>query len=511
MPANVLPGSMPLPEQLEIRNIEIWIEQQVWGHRLIADQTPWFLLLEALGVMASRASDRNHDRIFPGKPVDGKHEDFSYSMATRSALRMLLFKDRYIDEIADSQAVSDSSMWTRWFDLVPGGEEKFGYLRDRFTRFSSFRNAVALLRGAEIESERKRRPNSRHLAPRGPDMLAADFGEQANGGVNKDRRFFARGGELLYLMLNRSNLKDALEEAVRDRLLTPGSRWNALARILQPDSPQPVATFENGYLPLGYHRVYDVLAEDWLALLSLRGLPDDNLPEPLMRISGLAIINYMTLRSAEILGVPPTEFPVDMVSLDTLSVQKISKDCFRRHRDQSRLAISKIVDDFSKSPEFAEASGQANPFRAVKELVSSRFNYELDDTPLAKIPAELKEQAISNHDQHLGRVVGFYAEQIGFAVARRGNGRWYAASDGLIEALVLANVKHPMEFETFLETLWTRYRMVVGSEVGCREFQTVNYAHLKANQRLLEDRLRVLGLLKRLSDDCAFVTNPFVE
>ena len=63
----------------------------------------------------------------------------------------------------------------------------------------------------------------------------------------------------------------------------------------------------------------------------------------------------------------------------------------------------------------------------------------------------------------------------------------------------------------FLETLWKKYRMVVGSDVGCRVFETINYSHLKMNQRLLEDRLRVFGLVKRLSDDCAFVTNPFWE
>jgi hypothetical protein len=68
----------------------------------------------------------------------------------------------------------------------------------------------------------------------------------------------------------------------------------------------------------------------------------------------------------------------------------------------------------------------------------------------------------------------------------------------------------PMELEAFLQLMWERYRVVVGAEVGRQAFTNVNYAHLKANQRLLEERLRVLGLLKRLSDDCAFVSNPFV-
>jgi hypothetical protein len=106
-------------------------------------------------------------------------------------------------------------------------------------------------------------------------------------------------------------------------------------------------------------------------------------------------------------------------------------------------------------------------------------------------------------------VVGFYADQIGMAVARRGNGRWYAASDGMLEALVLANVTAPMEFEAFLDKLWARYGFVIGTDAARREFAEGNYEHFRSNQRMFEDRLRILGLSKRLSDDCAFVINPF--
>ena len=68
-----------------------------------------------------------------------------------------------------------------------------------------------------------------------------------------------------------------------------------------------------------------------------------------------------------------------------------------------------------------------------------------------------------------------------------------------------------MEFETFLERLWRRYGFVIGSEAGRQEFANANYEHFKANQRLLEDRLRILGLLKRLSDDCAFVDQSILS
>jgi hypothetical protein len=346
-------------------------------------------------------------------------------------------------------------------------------------------------------------------------MLAADYGEPKKRGnqPSKDRRFFARGGELLFLMLNRSKLRHELEKPIRDRLLNRQSRWNSLSKVLQPDSSASgEILFDTiGYLPLAHHEVYDLLAEDWGAILSLKGLPDDNVPDPLMRLSGLAVIQYITRRSTEILKLEPPVFPLDMVSSETVAVQKLAKDSFRRHRDQSRAAIKQVVDDLVDSEEWRQALGKHDPLKAVKDLVERRFGYEDPEGPISRIPDEIKEEAISDHDQHLGRVAGFYAEQIGMAVTKRGHGRWYAASDSLLEALVLANVTTPMEFEIFLEKLWDRYRIVVGTEVSRKAFQSVNYAHLKANQRILEERLRILGLVKRLSDDCAFVINPFWE
>lgn len=515
---NYLAGALP-PDSDQASKIDVWLEQQIWGHRFYNDQTPWLVLLEALGIMACRHADKNHDRIFPGLE-DGKHERFTYSMAPRRELRAILFKDRHIDEIADSDEFgSDSTRWAKWFERIgPGGvgDKKFGYLKDRFTRFASFRNAVALLRSAEVESGRKRRATSRHLAPRGPDMLAADYGETKSDTANKDRRFFARGGELLYLMLNRSSKRTELEDLVARRLLTKDSRWNALAGVLQPKDQDAPLDFDVGYLPIPSHPAYDRLAEDWANLLSLEELPDDHVPEPLMRLTGLGIIRYLALRSAEVLGnEPPPPIPLDMVSSSTVGVKKISQDCFRRHRDMTRDAIVRLTEEFADSPEWKAALAAPNKIRAAKDLVSQRFGYVLPDSEgrlePEKYPEHVAKEAILDHDQHLGRVTGFYAEQIGIAVAVRGAGRWYAASDGLLEALVLANVREPMEFEAFLRKLWDRYGIVVGSEVSRDAFEAANYGHFKANQRLLEERLRVLGLVHRLSDDCAFVHNPFFE
>jgi hypothetical protein len=494
-------------------DVKIWLEQRIWGHRIHNDQTPWLLLLETLNIMAAYASNKNIGKIFPdpGETQEGK----AYDMQPRTELRYLLFRDRGLDEIAGTQTIADASQWAAWFARTPDGAEKYGYLRDRFVNFTALRNAVALLRGAEVESERHRRPTSRHLAPRGIDMLAADYGEKGGvekGSMNKDRRFFARGGELLYLMLNRSSSRETLEPLIKKRLIGDNSRWNQLAKVLQSNQSDSAVNIDSfGYLPLASHPSYDRLAEDWAALLSLDALPDDSIPEPLMRLSGLGALQYIVERAADVVGETRPPFPVDMLSEETLNVQKFSKDCYIRHRELSRKAIKKLAQSLTDSEQWREAKRQQNAEKALKELIVKTFKYEPNAKDAEGMAEEIVNTAIENHDQHLGRVVGFYAEEIGLTVARRGNGRWYAFSDGMLEALVLANVKAPMEFEAFLERLWKRYAFVIGTEAREREFPVSNYEHFRSNQRLLEDRLRILGLLKRLSDDCAFVINPFFQ
>ena len=512
--SHTMPGTFAVPSYLDTSGIEIWLEQQIWGHRLYNDQTPWLLLLEAVGLMAHRAADQNcGTRVFPG--VSPTHENMRYELKAAKRLRQILFADRYIDEIANEQAVSDAVLWSRWFATAGAtGEADFGYLKSRFLKFSSFRNAVTLLRGSEVEPQRKRRLTSRHLAPRGPAMLSADYGEgrRRSAGVDKDRRFFARGGELLFLMLNRSGHADALEALVKKRLLSPRSRWNRLAEQLAPPEQESPVAFDNiGYLPLPSHRVYETLGRDWVSLLLLDSLPDDHLSEPLMRLSALAVIRYIAERAAEVLGEDRPLMPIDTMGPNTAGLRKLSRDAFARHRDMTRKAIEKVADDFVRSPAWSGACGQPNPTKAALELVDARFGYdpkEQASRTISTLPQAIKDAALDNHNEHLGLVMSFYAEHIGLA-ARRGSSRWYVLSDPLLDAIVLGNVADPMEYEAFLEMLHERYGFVIGTEVAGRHYTNVNYQQVKANQRHLEDRLRMLGLLKRLSDDCAFVVNPF--
>lgn len=517
------PEALPWPQHTSQDRMGVALDQMIWGHRFTADQTPWLTFLEALGLLAARATDPLDLPLFEKRP-DSAHEDFVYSLPRRSTLRWLLFTDSEADKLAATASTqADAAVWQTWRERAAanGASRQTGqdlsYLEDRFPRFATYHGALDLLRSAEIEAERDRRPTSRHLAPRGLNLLMADFDRRKNGAVDNDRRFFARGGEIVYLMLARSARADDLAELIKERLLTQTNRWNRLAKLLEPDTPAPGDEISNhiGYLPIASHPRYDRLAEDWIAVLSRKHLPDDQLADPLMRLTGLHVLLYVIERAAAM--QPPTRrfrlaLPVDMSPQIPGALRRQSMERFQLHRQITRTALMETIDAFEQEEAWQAVAGAADPIKQAEKVLRDWFGFEPSGGgPVSpdSLLADLRREAARKHDNNMGRIAGFYADQIGMTVGT-GTRRWYGLADSLVEALVLANVDEPLEYELFLDRLQTRYGMVIGNSAGRVLLgQDAPLEQLEQNQRLFEEKLRVLGLLSRLSDDCAFVSNPF--
>jgi hypothetical protein len=111
---------------------------------------------------------------------------------------------------------------------------------------------------------------------------------------------------------------------------------------------------------------------------------------------------------------------------------------------------------------------------------------------------------VANVHRNYGRDVGL--------VSRRGTNRFrYAPTDTLLKALILANVERRMEYKEFLSLLFTRYGFVFGDrEAECvLDGDEFDRKAFQANGERLEQRLGSLGMLRRLSDACAYVQNPY--
>jgi len=68
-----------------------------------------------------------------------------------------------------------------------------------------------------------------------------------------------------------------------------------------------------------------------------------------------------------------------------------------------------------------------------------------------------------------------------------------------------------MEFQEFLEILYVKYGLIIGDKQAAVYINTgrADQEAFFENAARLEQRLSSMGLLKRLSDACAYVENPF--
>jgi hypothetical protein len=522
-------GALPVPHGQRIHALTVWCDSAIWGLALYDDQTPWFTLIECLHMLTYR--HREGLPLFPGlegQPESPRHEVQSYRMKLNTNLRHLLFRDQESVRLAAQKGASHDVLWQRWLDMTRQvcPELDFSYLPGAFSNdFLQFAESLELLRSATVEQFNDKRWTSKHLQPVGEAMLFPDV-KPVDGRYLLDRRFFMRTGELLYLMLNRSLFREELADLVAKRLLIVDGPWNRIARRLQ--GPDAVATKDEprwidaqtiGYLPVARLSRYDEVARDWLAILRQGAIPLEDMLEFLMRLSGLHQVIYIIERGSEVAGRgAPLPFILELSgSARNNSVQSLSSDRYRAHKALPSMAVDAFVGSYQETDEWNSLGTAPTDRTEAAQLLSKRFAWVAKRSPAGGTHPKPEEQLANmvqaaktrNHD--ISSTFTSHAKKVGLLIARRRAGTWYSPSDGLLEALVLANVTSAMELGQFLALLRRRYHLVVGPE----EARTasgelpVPLESLRENERRLEERLRVLGFINRKSDDCAFVVNPF--
>ena len=524
LPPILVDAALPPPPRLQLNQITLWCEYPIWGLLLYDDQSPWLSILETIHLCFSRA--RSGKPILPGPQVDANgtpvHEWLQYEIPLSPALRNLLFSDQHIAEIAAS-GVDNATMWSNWTkELRAQTGIDVAHLRKEFPHFQDLASTVSLLRSSQIDGNNNRRSTSRHLLPLGDAMIFADVSE---GKLLPDRRWLRRTGELMYLMLNRSGVRGEVEALLTERLLGAKSPWNRLTRKLQgkeADESEP-RSLTTGYLPLREHRAYERLARDWTSVLSLRRMPLASSLAPLARLSGLNLMLYVVERSVETVEgadghVPP--FVMDMAGTGSAGgLRKLSDSLYKRHRRLPQEAMRAFVERYRESDEWAAIESGGDSKVTARNTLAQRFLWDRDigADPYAMPSAAEQIEDLLNEVQRprshsVGAMYVAHGRQTGAVVARGGVGTWYAPNDELLEALVLANVRGPVELEDFLRLLYERYHIVIGAEEAMAAFEgelPETDASFRDNERGFEDRLRMLGYLERKSDDCAFVINPF--
>jgi len=501
---------LPQPHPGDHAKQDMWVDEQIWGHRLWDSTSPWLIFLEFLVT----AEGCGRDNRLLGE--DGKKYPLTYRPRQRLALRNILFNDEKVLAL-DERGGDDGALWDEWLKTISDRavavpHRDFSYLRKRFRSFKQFAALVAMLRGCVVESESNRRWGSRFVFPFGANALYEDL-NISSAGANRDYVNFGRTGELLYLMLCRSALVDELRPFV-DRVVGGDNPWNGLLGLLQPDVAEPEVERHGSFLPYRRHAAFDRLAQDWLAVFRL-GLPGFDAYPHLVLLGALHIMLYQLDVAAELRGRGRPSFVCEVVAPRKTLVRDQSIISYQTNEQLSAEAVDALIRSVETTPEWQAGLVSDGAQLRCREILEGRFRWpnETDkydgsgDPP--QLLSALRKRALDRHRRHAGSVHRSYGRDIGL-VSKRGTNRLrYAPNDPLLKALVFCNVERRMEYREFLAQLFERYgivfdpraaKQVIGSDCDEHAFE--------ANARRLEQRLSSLGLLRRLSDGCAYVQNP---
>ena len=503
-----LSPSLPQPESFDQHSV-MWVDEAIWGHRLHDEQLPWMVFLEFLNVF--------YHEVDQGQAFSEPTglNTLNYRSAHRLHLRNILFNNPHLAEVRQTYP-NDNDRWGEWLKRMKAAtgiaQAQFDYLRKHFHSFDDFCEMVTLIRSTSLEVNSNKRWTSKFVFPYGRDCLYEDLDSNAS---TNDRRFFGRTGEVLYLMLCRAKRKEELLAAIKARLLKADPTWDSIIKCLQPAGAVHVGSERaNSFLPYEHHQCFDDLAEDWLSILRLN-IPGFDVFPHLVNLVGLHLLLYQLRVSREVLGLEkPLQIICEVVAPKKTLVREASCDLYQENNLLPAQAIENFISRIESLPAWQQALRENGAFEKCRKILCDQVHWGEDyvgPNDPEQLIKTLRQAATKRHRQHVANIHRNYGREIGL-VSKRGTVKLrYAPTDALLKTLLFANVEMHTELHQFLERLHKRYGIIFGDKQAEQvlpegEFEKKAF---QANSRRLEQRLGSLGVLKRLSDGCAYVMNPY--
>lgn len=517
----MLKGSVQ-PAARILDRVEMRVQEMIYGHRFSTEQIPYMIILETLAVCSQHS-------LGGSLPDNSEQEKIFYIQPQAKKLRFLLFLDKNLSKIVRRDDLSSAEKWSRWKSLAndqyltmdknlraKGEQDNFSYLDRMFGKdINSLAQAVEIVRSQEIGLPNDRRWTSKFLAIGGPDMVCGDL--SSTGGSAGDRRFFARGGEMVYLMLNRSKHVDEVRDHIKRVFFNANDPINRIAKAIS--GPTSEASSDGsliGYLPLAEHDMYDQMATDWKNILNINNLPQSHILEPLFRLTGLNLILYFAFRSAELMEKEkPVPIIADLGNGADARLRNAARDYFLLHRTVADQAIEAYVETILEETKWKLLDSQDS--EDAYNIIAKEFGYEgklgKSADPSNQV-SELVERTKSRRRNNISKLLVPLSKGIGLIDRRPGVGTWFCLEDSMIVALVLANIEdsNQVELGKFARLLYERYRLIIGPREATLEFKDsppVGIESFRNNLVAFEERMTRLSLTRRFSDDCAFVINPY--
>ncbi|MGM0806178.1 MAG: hypothetical protein ACQET8_15635 [Bacillota bacterium] len=505
------------------------LSAQIWGHRFKDGQRGPEYVLEFLNVLKGT----NYDLAAN-----------SYSRVRATGLRQFIFEGD--KEGAKTGVVSlTTEQKDSLYELVENKDE-LNVIRDFFRNLE-----VPLADGTGKPANRSW--YAKTLYPLHESLLFFELRTLNKGGeksYNFERNFFARGGELYFLMLSygtEANLE--LREKIQCRLKSLLCKNKAIENIvskissrleneknssdLYPLKKDGESNREYPVLPVIDDPIYTEFAEEFYNLINLN-IDIYELFELMTSLITFQLGRYM-LKRAQLNGESKVTLFFDCLDAQVGPIQTLSARSFS---DNELLVKNKFEEFFKQtfrekitSEEFVNQnikSWHTDPDLLIELLGLSRLSkvrknkvakviqkcdsYNKVMTQLFNVVKDIVSDQLKRHQLSIVRGL---TRDGGYGGFRRGSKYRYFMSDTFIQAMVYANLKpgKQTEFHSFLEVIYKKYGFIIGElqakENGIYEKSKLNVSYFQRNEYALREKLRHNGLLIEYSDATAMIRNPY--
>lgn len=487
-----------------------FLQEILWFHRIKSDQDKELLTLEFLNVCASHANEGN---LFNKDLTTAKYrKDIQ--------VRNILYNFPELESIVHS---SDDDH-IKWKNIEETLEKKFtelsykySYLKERFESVDVFFTAVSLLRKASLGLETSRRWTSKFLFPFSFKTMFIDVDNRKET-FSGDRRFFSRGGEVLYLMVSRAENAHILKELmleVFDKSLQ-NKRWESLFSTLREKEEVDSKDVKLGFLGEKSHSVYDQLVDDLIQLLR-SNIPHNDLFNYFSSIASFYMVHFilsvaLEKKKTSLLknGEEKIVYPVELLAPRSDHVRRSSRLIYKINENLPLEALETVFSQYMDSLKGIEDQEELlnklelelnykddNKFEETIELKKQKLRKKI----WTEISKKAKYDFLSIH-----RIL---LKGTGLASAKKTNSYRYLANDDWLKTLVLLNVDNRMPFNNFLDTLYNKYGFIISNKHSALLLEKYSENDFNKNETRLFERLRALGLLESKSDGYAYVVNSY--
>jgi hypothetical protein len=377
----------------------------------------------------------------------------------------------------------------------------------------------------------------------------------ADGTVTLTKRnFYARGGEIYYLILSagtetdldrRQDIAQRLETLLKHSHQAVGSVARTIDETWERLSGQPSHIPDHGtlgWIPEPHSPLYVTIAEDVAALLQTERDPIETL-DLLAHLIGFHLTCYIYYHARSARSAPTAHQPLLLIDAlegaDGGVIRQFSAALFREQEVHITQRAHQYVTDMAQAWAQQYAESTTSLATDLWSQAQSHFNLTRKETPdwLAPLQQHLDDGTLSratfleqftneifhkalkrDFDKNFVGVHRKLAKGVGFVAPKTGTGGRFVLGDTLLKALVLANVDATpadMPYGDFLRRLYQRYGLIVGrheaGQAGLFDRQPLDREYYKHNADALLEKMKRAGLAVEYSDATAMVTRGLGE